>query len=73
MRPFRRIRRHVSENNLSKIKRVENQLSSSLNICIMVFIYGCEVTSGIPGHVNVITPVGVNMSQISDVVDPSQI
>lgn len=71
--PFRRIRSHVSENNLSEIKSVENELSSSVNICTMVFIYGREVTSRIPGHANVITPVGVNMSQISDVVDPSQI
>lgn len=43
--------------NLSEIKSVENQLSSSLNISTMVFICG----SRIPGHVNVINPIRVNM------------
>jgi hypothetical protein len=54
-----------------------NQLSSSCRLPFMNIIYrgiyGSEGTSRIPGHVNVITPVRVDMPQNSDIINPSWI
>lgn len=73
LRLFSRIRSYVSEDNLSKIKVggiSYCQAADCMNI-IYYSVYDGEVTSRMPGHINITTLIRVDMPQISHIINPS--